>query len=250
MKQLVQSFLRRFGYELRRAAPGGDSPVSTCAHLLETVPHPVVFDVGAHVGEITLACRARMPEARIFSFEPFPSSREILLRNIGGDPLTTVVPLAVSDCKGTSVFHSNKLDATNSLLPSSTSGGKLWGGVQRNLTTIPVETTTLDEAAAALSVERIDILKLDIQGGEYKALLGARRLLEEGRISIVWLEILAVPAYEGQVPAHELFHLLGSHGLILWDVCQLDRRAGRLYQMDAIFVQPRLLPENSGAGGS
>lgn len=53
--------------------------------------------------------------------------------------------------------------------------------------TVEVPVTTLDRFCAEHSLRHIDILKLDVQGAEYATLTGARRLLDEQAIDIVYM---------------------------------------------------------------
>jgi hypothetical protein len=53
----------------------------------------------------------------------------------------------------------------------------------------PVTAVTLDRKCAELGVDRIDLLKLDIQGAEAAALAGAGSLIDRGRIGMIFLEL-------------------------------------------------------------
>jgi hypothetical protein len=51
-----------------------------------------------------------------------------------------------------------------------------------------VTVNTLDEFCRQRSIERIDFLKLDVEGSEYRVLMGARRLLESRAIKFIQFE--------------------------------------------------------------
>jgi FkbM family methyltransferase len=51
-----------------------------------------------------------------------------------------------------------------------------------------VKTTTLDEAAQTFALPRISILKVDVEGQETDVLEGARNLLTEGKVDVIYIE--------------------------------------------------------------
>jgi hypothetical protein len=51
-----------------------------------------------------------------------------------------------------------------------------------------VAVLTLDEETERLGIDRIDMIKIDVEGYEPKVLAGARRLLREGRIRAILCE--------------------------------------------------------------
>jgi FkbM family methyltransferase len=59
---------------------------------------------------------------------------------------------------------------------------------QYDIQTKEVECKTLDTLSFELNLEHIDYLKIDTEGAEYKILLGAKKLLEEKRISFIQFE--------------------------------------------------------------
>jgi hypothetical protein len=53
---------------------------------------------------------------------------------------------------------------------------------------IDVDVVTLDEFTSLHEIQAIDILKIDVEGGELQVLLGSRSIFQEGRVSIVQYE--------------------------------------------------------------
>src|SRR5262249_54060190 len=79
---------------------------------------PVIFDVGAHVGETAARYRALFPGALIHSFEPFSASYASLKSAFRADPRVVPHNVAVAESTGTRMLHVNKASVTNSLLES------------------------------------------------------------------------------------------------------------------------------------
>jgi hypothetical protein len=101
-----------------------------------------------------------------------------------------------------------------------------------------VNLCTLDSVSKEFTVnsERI-FLKLDVQGFEYKVLVGAQQLLH--RVAGLQLELSLVPLYEGEHLFHPMLHDLEERGYDLWSVVPgfVDPHSGRLLQVDAIFFR-------------
>ena len=81
-----------------------------------------------------------------------------------------------------------------------------------------VETTTLDAVAEQEGLDRIDYLKLDVQGMEYECLLGAEGLLKARRVGVIKTEVEFLPLYKGQHLFADIDAFLRSHGFMLLDL--------------------------------
>jgi hypothetical protein len=106
---------------------------------------------------------------------------------------------------------------------------------------VEIPVTTLDQFCAKNGVERIDILKMDIQGAELPALRGASRLLREGRIGLIFTEVEFVPLYEQQGLYHHIAEFLEQHDFELHNFYDLNvnREVGQLLWADAIFLSSK-----------
>ncbi len=136
----------------------------------------VFVDVGANIGYFTkLASRLVGTTGRVFAFEPMPAALRLLRMNTSQLPNVTVLPLALSDMKGTATFYVRKKGDMSSL--SHDSGAK----------PVPVAVGTLDESLAGQP--RIDVIKIDVEGNELEVLHGGRAIIERHR-PIVYFEFL------------------------------------------------------------
>ena len=141
----------------------------------------VVFDVGANGGIYSLAAIAARPTAVVHAFEPTPEIAERLRQTIRMNGLSaTVHETAVSQLDGYAALRR--------------CGQEVGGNEGMNYVVIggageQVRTVRLDSVCSELGLERVDLLKLDIQGAEADALEGARELLSSGRIGMIFLEL-------------------------------------------------------------
>jgi FkbM family methyltransferase len=130
----------------------------------------VVLDCGAHVGVFT-DLALRLGAAKVVAIEPDPVNLECLRRNFvseiaGGTVL--IVPEGVWSSRTVLQLHeSNTNSGMNSVVTPE--GGRVFQ--------IPV--TTIDQLVADLGLERVDFIKMDIEGAEREALRGAAATLSK-----------------------------------------------------------------------
>jgi FkbM family methyltransferase len=235
LKQTIQGVLRYFGLELRRAGATAD-PFVVQRELITTA-EPVIFDVGAHVGSVAAKYRALFPRASIWCFEPFLPSFQALRRNFEADPRISCHNAALSDRKGLAKLHANLASVTNSLLASDERGQSYWGeGLLDTAEEVEVNTTTVDDFVADNAISSIDILKLDVQGAEFRVLTGARDALEKQHVNLIYTELILCPTYKGQHEFHDYLRFLDSLGYELLDLFNPERSGRQLIQADIVFL--------------
>lgn len=207
---------------------------------LITRREPIIFDVGAHVGNTAREYRRFFSEARIYSFEPFADSFQKLCHKHRQDRRIFAQNLAVSEGSGELVLNVNADSATNSVLPIAAEGKICWGDRLQSEGTLVVQSVCLDDFCEQHHIQHIDILKLDLQGHELAALSGSRGLLSNQAIDLIYFELLVSKSYEGQPQLHEYLNLLETFGYQLLDFYSPIRKGVQLIQCDLIFVSPKL----------
>lgn len=116
-----------------------------------TLPeNPIVVDLGANIGMFSLDLKQRFPTAQITSYEPLPETFEILKLNA---PFATLVQKAATGSTGTVQF--SNVGAPTGLHVIEEGG-------------ITVETESLDDILK--NFEKVDLLKIDIEGSEFDLL--------------------------------------------------------------------------------
>jgi FkbM family methyltransferase len=215
---------------------------------LVTKDKPVIFDVGANVGQTALRYRSLFPGAAIHCVEPFGPSFEQLGKAVGRDPNVVLHRVALAASSGSARLNVNLSAATNSLLESDARASHYWGGgLLETQSTVEVATRTLDELCAERNIAHVDVLKIDVQGAEYAVLEGARRLLTGQRIDLIYMEVIMAPTYVGQRELQDYLVLLASSRYRLFDFYNPARRDDRLIQSDVIFVSADFLDAHEAA---
>jgi FkbM family methyltransferase len=244
IKDLVKAGFHRMGYDIRKRLGGfhedanADLKLLTKGRKVETV-----FDLGANVGWVSLTFEGLFPHATIYAFEPFEETFNTLSERCRGHERIRPNRMAVTDLVGQKRFFFNKFNATNSLLPASAGSGDYvdpeWMAGQGS---VEVPTTTLRHFCADRQIDRIQILKMDIQGGELMALQGASPLLEAGAIDLIYTEVMFAELYEGQASFIDLCRFLEPFGYVLYGLYDLNygKKTGVLAWADAIFISPEI----------
>ena len=166
------------------------------------------FDVGANIGSYTnfLHKEFYSKGGVIYSFDPCPDN--IVSINNLKLPGLNIIESAVSDFNGSAEFFENK-DRNSSAVDSLFDMNNI--GYATNSTKRTVKVLTLDSFCEENSIERIQFLKMDIEGSEFNALRGADRLLSQNRIDFIQFEF-GHAARAARVLFKDIFDLLISYG--------------------------------------
>lgn len=158
------------------------SAIDACAKAARPA---ILFDIGANVGEWTVAALTyarsagiSREAAHVFAFEPVSGTREILNRNLdaaGFAAQVTVSGLALSDTASSRIMNVIGDGAgTNSLERDDGDGA--------NLRQVTVDTDSLAAMVDRTGIDRIALVKCDTEGHDFLVLRGAEPLLRDGRI--------------------------------------------------------------------
>ena len=165
----------------------------------------ISVDVGAYIGVISLAMSHFGPTKHfIHSFEADELNYLKLKKNVchSKSSSITIHKTAVANYVGLSDFTRYK-EPGNNHLGLETSTSNVLTGVYK----VPV--TTLDLFANQIGVDRIDVLKIDVEGFDFEVLKGAKQLLKEKRIKVIVVETPGTPKLRD-----EMNEFLVSNGFV------------------------------------
>jgi FkbM family methyltransferase len=146
------------------------------------------LDVGANVGAVTLALARQVgPSGRVLAIEPGPPYVARLRRNLQANASLAdrvdILQAGLSDVEGSLLWRpdpNHPFNAGLSQVHSTAVPGELH---------VPV--TTLDTVLARQGWERVDFVKIDVEGMELEVLRGGRLTLEKVR-PVVLFETLEI----------------------------------------------------------
>jgi len=238
-KEILKQFFAFFDYELRRRSRYFVDAFQDQKKLLQHQNVKYIFDCGANIGQTTAKYRQLFPNATIYSFEPTVQTFNILCETFKQCNQIKPQKLAVSNLTGYKQFFVYDDSQLNSLWAINSPSDTYMLSLMESIQDTNVSTITLDEFCVREEIERINILKMDIQGGELLALQGALGLLNQQAIYLIYLEIMFGKLYENQADFYEINKFMEEHGYILYGVYNLTRLSdGTLGYGDAIFISP------------
>lgn len=248
MKKIIKTVFSAFGFELIKKGTV-ENAFELQKKLLGNANKPLtIFDIGAHVGKISLKYNKLFPNSSIYSFEPFQESFLSLKQNTLTYKNIKPFNIGLGEYVGTSKFHSNIHEQTNSILATHEEGNSNWGNknILSTKEVLDIELTTLDQIVAEENIKKIDILKLDVQGAEHKVMAGAKKIIEKGMVSLIYTEIITIPTYQNQKDLDQVLKMYRQYGFELFNMYNSGHTEnGQLQYIDAIFINTNSLKHTS-----
>ncbi len=174
----------RRALDLQRPLVPSREPQYFPASLRPHIPSGCVYlDGGAYDGDSVRQAAERLDLGRVIAFEPDPENYARLVAGLARQPLpATCLPLGLSDINGFLRFNAGVGEGS---------------GLDPEGDTV-IQVARLDDL---LIHERVDVLKLDIEGNELPTLEGARRLIAAQRPFLAiagyhrWDDLWRIPAF-------------------------------------------------------
>ena len=199
-------------------------------------PSAVIIDGGAHHGAAADALSRLLPGSEIHCFEPDPESCKVLQSQYSHRFDIRIVGAALGERSGSASLHVNSSRATNSILPFNSGKQEELESLCSAVEEIDVTVTTIDHYCRENGITRVDLIKLDLQGYDYNALLGAESVLEHA--NAVMVEVLFEEIYKGCQLFPEMLRFMNAKGYKLYTLSGLRYGANdELVWGDAIFVK-------------
>lgn len=177
---------------------------------LITRKSPIVFDVGAHVGEYTAMVLKSLPSATVYAFEPSNSHFARLQAALLGDSRAVLFNVGLAEKVG----HRNLFKASEVSGLASFAQRRLdHFDIKMNIVE-DVSVSTLDEMVKEVGVSRIDLLKIDVEGFEIDVLKGGANSLASGIIDFVQFEFGGT-YLDTHTNFQDMFYFFEKYGMAL-----------------------------------
>ena len=162
----------------------GHEPESFLPWLKAASQAQVVLDIGANTGLYSLGAGAKNSAAQIFAFEPMPRVASLTRKNaqLNSSFNIQVQQNAVCDQGGMVTLHDPGGDQ-----PASASLKSDFLDCDQE--TIEVEAIRIDDFVVAQKLERVDLIKLDVEGVEEIALRGMQQTIQKFKPTL-FIEVL------------------------------------------------------------
>ncbi|MBY0316021.1 MAG: FkbM family methyltransferase [Bdellovibrionales bacterium] len=165
----------------------------------------VFCDIGANFGYFSFLAQQLEPQAQIYSFEPLPKNIENFKKNLKLNAFSKIE--LVEACL------SDQIGETEFLLPPAGESG--WGRMaHRDLFSgekIKRSVITLDSFFLQRKINQCDLIKIDVEGYEFKVLQGARNVIAKFKPQIC-IELNEPCLIDTGTSGEEIFKHLKSLG--------------------------------------
>jgi len=139
----------------------------------------VVVDIGAHIGYYTkIFSKLVGGSGHVYAFEADPNNFVLLQKNTSRLNNVTIKEIAISDHVGEITFYQTKKTGCNSTVP-----------VEKWQNKIAILATDLDTTLVNKNVVKVDLIKMDIEGGEPVAIRGMLNTLTNNPDCIIITEV-------------------------------------------------------------
>lgn len=160
--------------------------------LDEVSPDDVFYDIGANVGSVSCLVGRSLTNGRVVSFEPLPVNAAALRENVELNGVSgRVFQCALSDENGEVEFQVPASDveagSSNAIAPERETSG-FWDGRQERIT---VETRRGDDLIDDGNLPVPNVVKIDIEGSELRAIRGLKEVLSHPDCRMVVCEVHA-----------------------------------------------------------
>lgn len=164
------------GFSLR--FKGVFEPVQTRKFIKSIKEGDTVFDIGANVGYYTvLASKLVGVKGKVYAVEPDKKNIELLKKNIELNNCLNVeiVPIALGSENKISYFLSDRANPGESR-------------ITQKVTKELVQVKTLDKLVKEKNIKKVDVIKLDVEGGEVDVFRGAKKLVKSSKNLKIFVE--------------------------------------------------------------
>jgi FkbM family methyltransferase len=204
----------------------GSYEQATVRELERHIPRGGTFvDVGANIGWYSLkAARAAGPKGHVIAVEPDRETLIELRSNIrasGAASVIAVAPVACADSETTLTFYAAPRRNTGESSLSQANASQE-GAIAASY---PVRARRLDDILKEAGVDRVDAMKIDVEGAEFLVLKGATETLDRYR-PVVVMELVDRQLKAMGSSVEEVQAFMRAHGY----------PPGRMYEMNMVYI--------------
>ncbi len=201
---------------------------------LAGVEPKTVVDVGANIGQFTVAASKLFNDAVVLPIEPDPRVVNRLRKNVGVSVAENIRTIAVGNIVGFAKFHVNRDSQVSSLLQLGEERIESFPG-SKVVEEIMVPVSTLDVLFDGVILAEPILLKIDVQGFEDRVIAGASLFLK--RVRWILIEVSFSNLYKGELDFEKIYNMLRAYGFRFVRPINFHTspNSGAIIEMDALF---------------
>ena len=181
-KNIIRRLIGKCGIRISRASSIRYAYDRENYPLLSSTSTPVIFDVGANIGQSTLWYLKSFPAAMVYAFEPLPSVYKTLASNVGKLENVICIQKAVGERNEAIYIPSIKSETIQTIQV-------LGIACHDNQSDVKIDVLTIDRFVEQQGIPILSIIKTDTEGYDLDVLKGASGVLKQQRIKYVLSEV-------------------------------------------------------------
>jgi FkbM family methyltransferase len=188
-----------------------------CNKYYKEKPDDVILDVGANIGSMTLQFAQKVPQGRVYAFEPTQYALDKLMKNCSLNPIlaeritviNTFVSVESAHEPDIQAYSSWKVDSSHCTPVHEIHLGAI-------MATTGVSAISIDDFVQENKIKRINYIKIDTDGHEYKVLKGSENTIARFKPVIIF-EISKYLMVESNTSFQHFFDLFQKFNYQLFD---------------------------------
>ena len=200
MRRKIRKIVRNFGFDIIKFKKDqmGIYPFYDMAKFVKT-DNPMLFDIGANVGQTVKDFKEVFKHSTIHAFEPSPDTFEILKNKTSSFENIHLWNYGIGASSGDLLLNEYVHSNTNSFLDIQNNEPS---NLKRRTL---VKTTTVDQFSDENGIHKIDVLKIDTEGFELEVFKGASKIFSDCKIGLLFFEVSFVNSHKDMPTFTELW---------------------------------------------
>lgn len=204
--------------------------------FLERYDIKTVFDIGANTGQFAKEIRKKLPQAKIYSFEPLKDCYQELVRNMSDDKNFKAYNFALGEKETEREINRSVSSPSSSLLAMGKLHEEMYphtkGGTKEE-----IKVKRLDDVFKISDLEKEILIKIDVQGYEDKVIKGGTNIISQAKIAL--LEVSFFELYKGQALFGDIYNTMKELGFKYQGRIhqRINHLTGEILYEDSIFIK-------------
>ncbi len=194
--------------------------------VIQIAKDAVIFDVGANAGFLSLIFAKRYaPNGAVYAYEPDPVIFEQLQENLAvNDSIKNLFlnQIALQDDPGKTESLFNIRRAIDGDANENCGLSSLLNIQLHTVDRVTVNVSTLDKEVSSLSLQRLDFIKIDVEGCENIVLAGGRHSIIQFKPTILWEFSRIIDKLSGNRNSTESFSYLSELGYLHFAISETE----------------------------
>ena len=236
MKSLLKSFLRKFGYVLKKRNIRNEKFLSL-EYFIEKLKCEVIIDVGANIGQFRKSLKENTNlSTKIISIEPIKESFDKLLKTKNINDIC--LNIALGEKTSSQEIHITSNEVSSSLFKPLEINNDKYNQDVKVIDKRKILVKRGDELIFERNLSKANLaLKLDVQGYELKVIKGFSENIDN--IKMIYLETSFISNYSQRSLFNDVKEYLYSKGFYIVSIFPgfFNKETNELIEIDVLFVK-------------